>query len=420
MNEQIVERIENVNKGSVPNGYLKIKACLFPSEWPFTELNRVLIERQERNLKGIYNKDNVLSVSGEHGIVNQISHLGRSYASENLENYLIVYKGDIVYTKSPLKANPYGIIKLNLEETGIVSPLYAVYSTKHIITGKYINYYFQIDSFLNNFLSPYIKRGPKNTMNVGNQDILHGNIPIPTLDEQEKIVLILDLIEKIINLKQQLIDQEEKRKKWVMKSLLQGKPTYKRTKIRDIAEVSTGATPSTKNPDYWGGDIRWMNSGELNLKRIYEVDGRITKKGLLNSGTKLLPEGCVLIGLAGQGKTRGTVAMNYIPLCTNQSVAAILPNENYNSEYLFWNLENRYSELRKLSSGDGARGGLNLELINSLTVYLPTKGEQASIALSLSSIDKKILLLKSELSFWLQKKQALMQLLLTVIVRVSI
>lgn len=172
MNEQIVERIENVNKGSVPNGYLKIKACLFPSEWPFTELNRVLIERQERNLKGIYNKDNVLSVSGEHGIVNQISHLGRSYASENLENYLIVYKGDIVYTKSPLKANPYGIIKLNLEETGIVSPLYAVYSTKHIITGKYINYYFQIDSFLNNFLSPYIKRGPKNTMNVGNQDIL--------------------------------------------------------------------------------------------------------------------------------------------------------------------------------------------------------------------------------------------------------
>jgi len=420
MNEQIVERIENVNKGSVPNGYLKIKACLFPSEWPFTELNRVLIERQERNLKGIYNKDNVLSVSGEHGIVNQISHLGRSYASENLENYLIVYKGDIVYTKSPLKANPYGIIKLNLEETGIVSPLYAVYSTKHIITGKYINYYFQIDSFLNNFLSPYIKRGPKNTMNVGNQDILHGNIPIPTLDEQEKIVLILDLIEKIINLKQQLIDQEEKRKKWVMKSLLQGKPTYKRTKIRDIAEVSTGATPSTKNPDYWGGDIRWMNSGELNLKRIYEVDGRITKKGLLNSGTKLLPEGCVLIGLAGQGKTRGTVAMNYIPLCTNQSVAAILPNENYYSEYLFWNLENRYSELRKLSSGDGARGGLNLELINSLTVYLPTKGEQASIALSLSSIDKKILLLKSELSFWLQKKQALMQLLLTGIVRVSI
>lgn len=108
-------------------------------------------------------------------------------------------------------------------------------------------------------------------------------------------------------------------------------------KIGQFTDCTAGGTPSTKVPEYWNGDIRWMNSGELNYKIVREVENRITKEGLKNSSTKLIPPFCVLIGLAGQGKTRGTVALNKIELCTNQSIASIFPNENFYYKYLYYN-----------------------------------------------------------------------------------
>jgi type I restriction enzyme S subunit len=134
-----------------------------------------------------------------------------------------------------------------------------------------------------------------------------------------------------------------------------------------------------------------MNSGELNLKRVSEVENRITELGFNNSSTKLLPKKCVLIGLAGQGKTRGTVAINLVELCTNQSIAAILPNpKTFDSEFLYHNLDRRYFELRTLSTGDGGRGGLNLQIIKSLDIELPTVEEQKRISDFITCIDKKI------------------------------
>lgn len=417
MNEQIVERIENVNKGSVPNGYLKIKACLFPSEWPFTELNRVLIERQERNLKGIYNKDNVLSVSGEHGIVNQISHLGRSYASENLENYLIVYKGDIVYTKSPLKANPYGIIKLNLEETGIVSPLYAVYSTKHIITGKYINYYFQIDSFLNNFLSPYIKRGPKNTMNVGNQDILHGSIPIPTLDEQEKIVLILDLIEKIIKLKQQLIEQERKRKKWLLNKLLA--PDVEGNiilRLDQVCKINTDNLSENTDPNFafYYIDITCVENGKISFPsdRVMFKDApvrarrKIKKNDILMSSVRPLLHAFAKIDFESSKYIASTGFTVLSP--KNEALKEIvyqqLFSEHLNKQYNCLLVGTNYP-------------ALNMADIASLRISVPKENIEL-ISKTFSTQDKYIYNLEAELSQWKRKKKFLMQILLTGIVRV--
>ena len=174
--------------------------------------------------------------------------------------------------------------------------------------------------------------------------------------------------------------------------------------------VSAGATPSTAKREYWNGDIRWMNSGELNLKRVYEVANRITEAGLKNSSTKILPVESVLIGLAGQGKTRGTVAINYVPLCTNQSIAAIQPNPEYFvPEFLYQNLDNRYLELRSMSTGDGGRGGLNLQIIKSVPIFFPGIPEQKKIAKFLSAIDRKIALLTKKHKLLSQYKKGVMQ-----------
>lgn len=184
-------------------------------------------------------------------------------------------------------------------------------------------------------------------------------------------------------------------------------------RIGEISKTTAGGTPSTKNSDYWGGEIKWMSSGELNLKRIYDVEGRITDIGLKNSSTKIIPAKCILIGLAGQGKTRGTVAMNMIELCTNQSVAAIFPSNEFYEDYVYYNLDSRYDELRQLSTGDGGRGGLNLNIINSLLIPLPPLPEQKAIAQLLSTWDDAIDKNQSLIAQKELRKKWLMQNLLT-------
>lgn len=184
-------------------------------------------------------------------------------------------------------------------------------------------------------------------------------------------------------------------------------------KVKDYTDIVTGGTPSTQNGRFWGGNIRWMNSGELNKKNIYDVEKRITEEGLINSSTSLIPLNCVLVGLAGQGKTRGTVAMNFVPLCTNQSIAAILPNKTFDSKFVYHNLDNRYLELRSLSTGEGGRGGLNKNILLNVNVAMPSLSEQQKIAEVLTDLDDLI----AELENVRDKKQAIkigaMQELLT-------
>ena len=205
-----------------------------------------------------------------------------------------------------------------------------------------------------------------------------------------------------------------------MQQLLTGKTrlpgfseTWETKQIADFTDCTAGGTPSTLVKEYWGGTIRWMNSGELTSKRILDVEGRITARGLRESGTRIIPPQCVLIGLAGQGKTRGTVAINLVELCTNQSIAAIVPNDCFVPEYLFYNLDARYHELRRMSTGDGGRGGLNLKIIRSIAVPFPEIGEQRAIATVLSDTDKLIGSLETLISKKRAIKKATMQQLLT-------
>jgi len=179
--------------------------------------------------------------------------------------------------------------------------------------------------------------------------------------------------------------------------------------IGDFTDCTAGGTPNTLVPAYWGGEIRWMSSGELHRKFVTEVKGRITQEGLKNSSTELIPPKCVLVGLAGQGKTRGTVAINLIEICTNQSIAAIYPNSEFVPEYLYYVLDSRYNELRILSAGDGGRGGLNLTLIRSIPIPLPPLPEQQKVAECLFSLDEVIDLEAQKLDALKAHKKGLMQ-----------
>ena len=148
---------------------------------------------------------------------------------------------------------------------------------------------------------------------------------------------------------------------------------YPIMKIGDFATCYPGATPSTKVREYWDdGNIPWMSSGEVHKKRIYETDQFITQSGYDHASTRMVPKHSIVIALAGQGKTRGTVAVNEIELCTNQSLCAIIPDENaVLTDYLYYNLEGRYEELRNMSTNVGGRGGLSLTIVKKIPVIVP-------------------------------------------------
>ena len=183
--------------------------------------------------------------------------------------------------------------------------------------------------------------------------------------------------------------------------------------IGQFCMVTTGGTPSTTNSAYWqSGQVPWLSSGEVHKKRVRHVDSFITEQGLENSAAKLLPKGSVLVALAGQGKTRGTVAITEMATTTNQSVGAMIADAKVcDPEFLFFNLDSRYEELRALSGGAG-RAGLNLQILKDVDVLLPLP-EQKKIASVLTSVDEVIENTQKQIDKLQDLKKATMNELLT-------
>ena len=173
----------------------------FEGEWKKVKLEECLEISKDRNLDNRYGIHDVLSVSDDEGVCNQIKLLGRSYAGKSVTNYKVLRTNQIVYTKSPLKSKPYGIIKANKGVVGIVSVLYAVYDAKDGVNPDFIHYYFEPCHRINNYLHPLINKGAKNTMNISDEMSLQGEIWIPcSIEEQTCIVSYLESVDKQINL----------------------------------------------------------------------------------------------------------------------------------------------------------------------------------------------------------------------------
>ena len=169
--------------------------------------------------------------------------------------------------------------------------------------------------------------------------------------------------------------------------------------IKDVAECYAGATPSTKVAAYWdNATIPWMSSGEVHNGRVSATEKKISQAGYDSCSTKMVPANSVVIALAGQGKTRGTVAITEIELCTNQSLCCIIPNSSVMSDYLYYHLKLRYEEIRNLAGIAEGRGGLNLKLIQGIRVLVPSKVDQEEFVAFARQSDKSKFELEQALS----------------------
>ena len=210
LHQRKFEKLTNVKKSMLEkmfpqNGssYPEIRFKGFTDPWEQRKLSHFLEVSSEKNTDNLYTKDDVLSVSGDFGVVNQIEFQGRSFAGASVSNYGVVHTGDVVYTKSPLKANPYGIIKANKGKTGIVSVLYGVYHTRENANADFVQMYFEQEARLNNYLRPLVNKGAKNTLLISDTDALEGEVCLaPTFDEQKVIGQFFDSLDNLITLHQ--------------------------------------------------------------------------------------------------------------------------------------------------------------------------------------------------------------------------
>ena len=197
----------------------KIRFAGFSDDWEQRKLVDYLEVSKNKNKNEAYGKEDVLSVSGEFGIVNQIEFQGRSFAGASVVNYGVVEVGDIVYTKSPLKSNPYGIIKTNKGKSGIVSTLYAVYKPKENCDSEFVQTYFELDSRMNSYMHPMVNKGAKNDMKVSDENALKGSVNFPKFEEQKEISQYFASLNTLITLHQQKCDELQNIKKFMLKNM---------------------------------------------------------------------------------------------------------------------------------------------------------------------------------------------------------
>ena len=193
----------------------------FSGEWKNIKLCEVLSERKEKNVE---QNSRICSVAVQKGVVDQVEHLGRSYAANDTSNYSVAHYGDIIYTKSPTGDFLYGIVKQNLlQETVAVSPLYGVFTPLTFGLGYFLHTYFQSAICARNYLLPIVQKGAKNTINITNDTFISSKLYLPLdVEEQKAIADTFIAADREIDLLQQDIEQEKQKKKALMQLLLTG------------------------------------------------------------------------------------------------------------------------------------------------------------------------------------------------------
>jgi len=378
----------NKEKRRVP----KLRFPGFTEDWEQRKLNEFLSVSNFKNIDNKYNKNDVLSVSGDYGIVNQIEFQGRSFAGVSVSNYGLVETGDIVYTKSPLKLNPYGIIKANRINAGIVSTLYAIYKTKKNCDSKFIEHYFNLDSRLNKYLKPLVNKGAKNDMKVSSENALIGEVCFPHVTEQKLIAVFLDRLDLFITLHQRKLEHLNLKKKALLQKLFPKNgarypelrfpgftDAWEQRKLSDITDVIMGQSPSSKNyTDNPNDNI--LVQGNADLK-----DGKVIPRLWTKEITKTIDKDGIILTVRAPV---GDVAKTDYKVVLGRGVAGIKGND-FIYQFLQKLQYNRHWV--SLSSGSTFES-INSNDIKDLIIDIPSIEEQNKISMLLNNVNSIITL----------------------------
>ncbi|HCO82941.1 MAG TPA: hypothetical protein DIT95_05350 [Arenibacter sp.] len=193
------------------------------------------------------------------------------------------------------------------------------------------------------------------------RDLANYEFLLPPKDQQAQLAELLWAMDEVVEKEREMLERLTEVKRALQRKTFEvGFDKY--ATIEQLGKVYSGGTPSRKISKYWGGNIPWIKTAEVNYQIINEAEEYITKEGLKNSAAKLIPAGSVLVAMYGQGVTRGRVAITGIEASCNQACAIIETSNVVNSRFIYSYLEYKYEELRSLAHGANQQN-LNLGMI---------------------------------------------------------
>ncbi|MCF0223653.1 MAG: restriction endonuclease subunit S [Fibrobacter sp.] len=414
MNPEIENRIKTVKMGKVPAGYKKVFGGISPKEWTHAKLGSLFADRNEVDCSD----KELLSITAERGVIPRSEIAGKDNSSEDKSKYKCIHVGDIGYNTMRMWQ---GVSALSAYE-GIVSPAYTILNPQKDAFAPYFAYLFKMRYLINLFYRN--SQGlVDDTRSLKYEWFKNIEVCIPPIEEQRKIAKILETQDRLIALKEKLIDQKQQQKKCLMQQLLSGfdektiddrrktkevfsidgvnirKNMWKETTLGSAADIKTGCLPSEILEQ---GEFPYVNAG-------------CSYSGFTNSSN--CPGNVVTTPSRGQGGI-GEVFFQEKPFWLGPLSYKIMVKSDVISKLLYYIL---LMDKRKIIDNKKTGGvpAVNASDLATIKIFLPSLPEQQAIANVLSTADREIELLRKDLEQEKLKKKSLMQLLLTGLVRVK-
>lgn len=424
MNPTIKARIESIRRGEVPEGYKRTKIGIVPKEWCEERLKHYFKRLTRKNSE---KNQNVLTISAQYGLISQEDFFNKSVASEDKSNYFLLKKGDFAYNKSYSNGYPYGAIKrLDYYEKGIVSPLYICLESLQENTSDYFAQYFEA-GLLNKEIHTVAQEGARNhgLLNIAVEDFFNTRVVVPKIPEQEKIAEILAGQDRVIALKEELLAEKQKQKKYLMQQLLTGKKRlpgfsgeWRIVKLKEVLR----------------------ERDEKNVDQNLEICSVAVQKGVVNqiehlgrsfaasdtSNYNMVLFGDIVYTKSPTGEFPfGIIKQSQLDKVAVSPLYGVFKPATYALGYIlhcYFEIPINTNNYLNPIIQKGAKNTINISnttfLSNKLLLPMDEK-EQTAIAEILSTADNEIELLKKDIEQEKLKKKSLMQLLLTGIVRVD-
>lgn len=429
MNQTIRSRIEQIKRGAIPDGYKKTKVGIVPKEWTehtlseFFDFKNGLNKEKEAFGKGTPIV-NYTDVWGKRGLLKE-NIKGKVLLSKNEIDLYKVEEGDVFFTRTSETIEEIGLSSVLLEPINdcVFSGFVLRARPKKAGIVKEYNIYCYSSAIMRHEIT---RKSSMTTRALTNGTLLgEVNINLPNQKEQEKIAEILQEQDRLIELKEKLTEEKKKQKQYLMEVLLTGKvrlpgftDEWVVIPLGQVSDMSSGGTPLTSKQEYFGNDHIWLSIADMSSSGKYIFDSKIklSNLGLNNCSARLFKKGTVLFAMYA---SIGECVIAGKECCTSQAILGIVPNtEKLNNEFLYYSLIQKKTSIIAMQQAS-SQPNLNKGLVQSIQIELPPRLEQIAIVNVLSKADDELDLLQKELEEQKRKKQSLMQLLLTGIVRVK-
>ena len=364
------------------------------------------------------------------GLISQQEKLGRTIAGNSLKNYILLQHNDFAYNKSATKACPQGYIACYLghERAAVPNSIFTCFRPNlNLVIPAFLNNFF-IANLHGKWLKNRIAVGARanGALQVNNDDLMKVSVPLPTgsqsLSEQKKIADCLSSLDDLLTLEVQKLNVLKKYKKGLLQQLFPrtgeslprmrfpeflSRGAWFPKSIGNSCQTFSGGTPSSTNKTYYGGEIPFIRSAEI---QKYKTELYLTKKGLENSTAKMVKKGDVLVALYGANS--GDVSLSKINGAINQAILCL--RHESNNAFLYQYLIHK-KEWIITTFLQGGQGNLSGEIIKSIKIFFPQPVEQQKIADFLLVLDDKIDAQTKKIDIIRKHKKGLMQQLFPVV-----